>query len=159
MIDTGGLRHPRHVRLRDDKMPSECDWYRILEMYKVSSYEKKVIEILNKEKVKFVKEKTFSDLHHGYYRFDFFLPEENVLLEVQGRQHTEFTKVFYKSRSDFLKAQERDREKISYCLSHKIPLYCIPWWDMDKISSVKDLLMMLILRELVIIMIMLIENI
>ena len=52
----------------------------------------------------------------------------------------EFTKVFYKSRSDFLKAQERDREKISYCLSHKIPLYCIPWWDMDKIFSVKDLL-------------------
>ena len=109
-------------------------------MYKVSSYEKKVIEILNKEKVKFVKEKTFSDLHHGHYRFDFFLPEKNILLEVQGRQHMEFTKVFYKSRSDFLKAQERDREKISYCLSHKIPLYCIPWWDMDKISSVKDLL-------------------
>ena len=111
-----------------------------LKMYKVSSYEKKVIEILNKEKVRFVKEKTFSDLHHGYCRFDFFLPEENVLLEIQGRQHTEFTKVFYKSRSDFLKAQERDREKISYCLSHKIPLYCIPWWDMDKISSLKDLL-------------------
>lgn len=113
---------------------------RFLEMYKVSSYEKKVIEILNREKVKFVKEKTFDDLHHGYYRFDFFLPEENILLEVQGRQHTEFTKIFYKNRSDFLKAQERDREKISYCLSHKIPLYCIPWWDMDKISSVKDLL-------------------
>ena len=111
-----------------------------LRMYKVSSYEKKVIEILNKEKVRFIKEKTFSDLHYGYYRFDFFLPEENVLLEVQGRQHMEFTKVFYKSRSDFLKAQERDREKISYCLSHKIPLYCIPWWDMDKISSLKDLL-------------------
>lgn len=113
---------------------------RFLEMYKVSSYEKKVIEILNREKVKFVKEKTFGDLHHGYYRFDFFLPEENILLEVQGRQHTEFTKIFYKNRSDFLKAQERDREKISYCLSHKISLYCIPWWDMDKISSVKDLL-------------------
>lgn len=111
-----------------------------LRMYKISSYEKKVIEILNKEKVKFIKEKTFDDLHHGYYRFDFFLPEENILLEVQGRQHTEFTKIFYKNRSDFLKAQERDREKISYCLSHKIPLYCIPWWDMDKISSVKDLL-------------------
>ena len=109
-------------------------------MYKISSYEKKVIEILNKEKVKFIKEKTFSDLHHGYYRFDFFLPEKNILLEVQGRQHTEFTKIFYKSRSDFLKAQERDREKISYCLSHKIPLYCIPWWELAKISSLADIL-------------------
>ena len=26
-----GLRHPRPVRLRDDKMASECDWYRIFE--------------------------------------------------------------------------------------------------------------------------------
>lgn len=109
-------------------------------MYKTSSYEKKVIEILNREKVKFVKEKTFEDLHHGHYRFDFFLPELGVLVEVQGRQHTEFTKAFYKNRSDFLKAQERDREKISYCLSHGIPLYCVPWWDMDKISTVNELL-------------------
>lgn len=109
-------------------------------MYKVSSYEKKIIEILNKEKVKFVKEKTFSDLHHGHYRFDFFLPGLGVICEAQGKQHYEYTKIFYKNRSDFLKAQERDREKISYCLSHKIPLYCIPWWDMDKISTVKDLL-------------------
>ena len=109
-------------------------------MYKTSSYEKKVIEILNREKVKFIKEKTFEDLHHGYYRFDFFLPELGVLVEVQGRQHTEFTKAFYKNRSDFLKAQERDREKISYCLSHGIPLYCVPWWDMDKISTVDELL-------------------
>lgn len=29
MRDTKGLRHPRPVRLRDDKDPKECDWYRI----------------------------------------------------------------------------------------------------------------------------------
>ena len=31
MADSYGLRHPRPVRLRSDKMASECDWYRIFE--------------------------------------------------------------------------------------------------------------------------------
>ena len=111
-----------------------------LEMYKVSSYERKIIEILNKENVQFIKEKSFPDLHRGYYRFDFYLPIENIIIEVHGQQHYEYTKNFYKKRSDFLKAQERDREKISYCLAHKIPLYCIPWWELAKISSLADIL-------------------
>ena len=29
MADSYGLRHPRPVRLRSDKMASECDWYQI----------------------------------------------------------------------------------------------------------------------------------
>lgn len=104
-------------------------------MTKISSYEKKVIKILNAANVPFEKEKTFKDLHHGYYRFDFYLPTYNIILEVQGPQHTEFTKIFYKNRTEFLKAQERDRAKIAYCLANKIALYCIPWWDMDKITQ------------------------
>lgn len=109
-------------------------------MSNISSYERKVIKILNAENIRFIKEKTFEDLHHGYYRFDFYLPDSNICFEVQGEQHHLFTKRFYKSRTDFLKAQERDRTKISYCLSHDIPLYCIPWWDIDKIESFEDLL-------------------
>ena len=33
-----------------------------LEMYKVSSYERKIIEILNRENVQFVKEKSFPEV-------------------------------------------------------------------------------------------------
>ena len=51
----------------------------------------------------------------------------------------EFSPFFHKSRSDFLKAQERDRIKITYCLSHGIKLYCIPYWELDNLSSVEDL--------------------
>lgn len=109
-------------------------------MNKISSYERKVIKILNEEKIPFEKEKTFPDLRHGHYRFDFFLPRFNIILEVHGRQHYEPTKIFHKTRTDFLKAQERDRAKISYCLANNIALYCVPWWDMDKIESFFDLL-------------------
>jgi hypothetical protein len=61
------------------------------------------------------------------------------LCEVQGEQHYIYNKKFYKNKSDFLKAQERDRRKISYALAHGIKIYCIPYWEIENISSVEDL--------------------
>ena len=52
-----------------------------------SSYERKVIEILQKEGIKYEREKTFSDLRRGLLRYDFFLPEQNLLIELQGQGH------------------------------------------------------------------------
>ena len=59
--------------------------------------------------------------------------------EIDGPQHMEYTKFFHKKRSDFTKAQERDRVKNSYCLAHEIPLYRIPYWEMDNIRCVDDI--------------------
>lgn len=109
----------------------------------MSSYEEKVIKILKKEKIKFQREKTFSDLRKGKYRFDFFIPNFKgapILIEVHGEQHYKQVKKFQPTRKDFLAQKERDRRKISYCLAHRIDLYIIPYWDIDKIDSVKDLL-------------------
>lgn len=107
---------------------------------KVSSLEKTVIKILSQESIFYIKEKTFPDLHKGLYRFDFYLPNYDIILEIQGAQHYEFVKAFYKKREDFLKAQERDRKKISYCLAHDIKLYCIPYWEIENLGSFSDLL-------------------
>lgn len=109
-------------------------------MKKMSSFEQKVYKILCQENLSFVQEKTFNDLAHGYYRFDFYLPKQNVIFEVNGIQHYQYTKTFHKNRSDFTKAQERDRRKISYCLAHNISLYCIPFWEINNIFSYKDLI-------------------
>ena len=109
----------------------------------MSSYEEKVVKILKKEKIKFQREKTFSDLRKGKYRFDFFIPNFKgapILIEVHGEQHYKQVKKFQPTRKDFLAQKERDRRKISYCLAHRIDLYIIPYWDIDKIDSVKDLL-------------------
>ena len=103
-------------------------------MMKTSSLEEKIITILKKEKIKFQREKTYPDLKFGYYRFDFFLPQYNLLIEVDGAQHYKFSKIFHKKRQDFLKAQERDRRKNSYALSHNIPLVRIPYWERDNIT-------------------------
>ena len=53
----------------------------------MSSYENHFVEVLKKEKIKFVREKTFSDLKKGLYRFDFFIPNyngEKIIVEIDG---------------------------------------------------------------------------
>ena len=107
---------------------------------KTSSLEEHIIKILQKEKIKFQREKTYPDLKFGYYRFDFFLPQYNLLIEVDGVQHYKFSKLFHKKRQDFLKAQERDRRKNSYALSHNIPLYRIPYFEIENIHTFQDIL-------------------
>ena len=107
---------------------------------KTSSLEEKIITILKKEKINFQREKTYPDLKFGYYRFDFFLPQYNLLIEVDGAQHYKFSKIFHKKRQDFLKAQERDRRKNSYALSHNIPLYRIPYFEIENINTFQDIL-------------------
>ena len=109
-------------------------------MMKTSSLEEKVITILKKEKIKFQREKTYPDLKFGYYLFDFFLQQYNLLIEVDGAQHYKFSKLFHKKRQDFLKAQERDRRKNSYCLAHNILLYRIPYFEIENIKQFKDII-------------------
>lgn len=105
----------------------------------MSSYEEKIIQILKKHKVLFVREKTFADLKLGSFRYDFYLPKEKILIECDGPQHFQQIKHFHKTRQDFLKAQERDRHKNNYALAHRIPLYRIPYWEIDELSGLPQI--------------------
>ena len=93
----------------------------------MSSYEEKIVKILKAAAIKFQREKTFSDLRGGKYRYDFYIPSTNTILEIDGQFH------FKPIRGEQeLKAQkERDRRKNSYALAHNISLYRIPYWDLD----------------------------
>lgn len=108
-------------------------------METMSSLEKKVYDLLVEGHFYIEREKIFKDCYNGLYRYDFFLPEINTVLEVNGEQHYTYTKKFFKSKTDFSRAQERDRRKISYALARGIKIYCIPYWEIDKLSSVDDL--------------------
>ena len=107
---------------------------------KTSSLEEHIMSVLKKEKIKFQREKTYPDLKQGWYRYDFFIPSLNFLIEIDGAQHYKFSKLFHKKRQDFLKAQERDRKKNSYALSHNIPLYRIPYFEIENINTFQDIL-------------------
>lgn len=104
----------------------------------MSKYEDNVISILKQEKIQFQREKTFSDLKHGLFRFDFYIPNLHgapVIIEVDGEQH--FKPVY--GRQSFLKGQEHDRRKNSYCLANNIPLYRIPYWEIKNLKTATDI--------------------
>ena len=104
----------------------------------MSKYEESVIKILKQGQISFVREKTFSDLKHGLFRFDFYifnLYGMPAIIEVDGEQH--FKPIY--GRQAFLKGQEHDRRKNSYCLANNISLYRIPYWEIKNLTEVEDI--------------------
>ena len=108
----------------------------------MSKGENKIVDLLNGARIYFEREKTFSDLRGGKFRYDFYLPNAHggdCIIEFNGEQHYEFIGKFYKDQVEWKKAQGRDMRKISYCLAHKIKLYIVPYWEIEQIKSVNDL--------------------
>ena len=104
----------------------------------MSKYENYIMELLKKSKIRFYKEKTFKDLRKGLFRFDFYLLNINgapAIVEVDGEQH--FKPIY--GRQAFLKGQEHDRQKNSYCLANNIPLYRIPYWEIYNLKSASEI--------------------
>ena len=102
----------------------------------MSNYEEYILNILLKEKINFEREKTFPDLRGGSYRYDFYIPNKNIIIEVDGQYH--FKSI--RGRKELLKQQEHDRRKNSYCLSRGILLYRIPYWEIQYIKSFQDII-------------------
>lgn len=107
---------------------------------KTSKYEEHFIHILRAANIKFIREKTFKDLKGGKFRFDFYLPSLNLLIEIDGEQHFKQVSKFQKTRMEFLRQQEHDRQKNSYCLANNISLYRIPYWEIKNIKSFSDII-------------------
>lgn len=106
----------------------------------MSKYEEQIAKVLQKEGLTFEREKTFEDLKHGKLRYDFYVPSFRMLIECDGEQHFNYISKFYKTRKDFLSAQERDRKKNAYALAHKYYLYRIPFYDIPNITSFLQIL-------------------
>ena len=109
-------------------------------MNKISKGEKLISNILKQSKIVFEKEKIFIDLKWGKLRYDFYLPNENIIIEYDGEGHYKYIPFFHKNKAAFNKSRERDRQKNSYCIGHNIKLYRIPYWDYDKIKTIDDIL-------------------
>lgn len=106
---------------------------------KTSKGEEHIIRILRAAGVRFEREKTYTDLKGGSFRFDFYLPAYNILIEYDGEQHFKQVQYFQRTRAEFLKQQENDRRKNSYCLANGITLLRIPFWELNNIQTFRDL--------------------
>lgn len=108
----------------------------------MSKGEDRIIDLLNREKIFFVREKSFHDLKRGLFRYDFYLPYLDggpAIIEYNGEQHYYYVPRFFKKNLDFTKVQEHDRRKISYALANDIKIYIIPYWELPKITSGRQL--------------------
>ena len=101
-----------------------------------SKGEKKIESFLSENDVKFVKQKTFKDCKYiNVLRFDFYLPEHNLIIEFDGRQH--YNPVdFFGGKEGFEEGQIRDNIKNQYCKDNDIKLIRIPYYDFTNIDTI-----------------------
>lgn len=119
----------------------ETDWYNFIHgnkiccdycTHSISSFARKTEEWLNKNHINFIKEQTFIDcVYKNLLRFDYYLPELNKLIEVDGPQH-ERPVCFGGCSVDealqqFQQTKIKDNIKDEYCIKNNIPLLRIKY--------------------------------
>ena len=72
-------------------------------------------------------------------RYDFFLPEFNVLIEFDGEQHFRYNSIFYKDKESFEEQQHRDLIKNNFAKENHIVLIRIPYTHLKDLC-IDDLL-------------------
>jgi very-short-patch-repair endonuclease len=90
-----------------------------------SMFEESVFDKLKKLGIKIERQKTFEWLKYRSNLFlDFYLPDYDVGIEVQGKQHYEPVD-FFGGEETFLKQQKRDKKKFNLCEKHGIKIFYI----------------------------------
>ena len=77
-----------------------------------------------------------SQMHFGedLLTFDFYLPEQNIIIECDGAQHFRSLNSDWQSPFKLQETRRRDELKTKYCKEHNITLIRIPFWDYDKLN-------------------------
>lgn len=109
---------------------------------KESYGEQKIRLILEKNNIKFINQKSFLDFRYpetnGIPKYDFYLPEKNILIEYDGEQH--FHPAFnWDTEQKFLLRQYYDKLKNEYALNNNFILIRIPYTHYNNIK-IEDLL-------------------
>ena len=83
-------------------------------------------------------QKTFKscfNVEGQYYKFDFYLPEYNLLIEYDGEQHFKAREKGYFTEDKLQIIQQRDAYKNQWCKDNNIPLILrIPYTDFNKLD-------------------------
>ena len=111
----------------------------------MSKGEERIVQILKQAKIPFKREVILPNLKGKKgvpLRFDFGIYRNGQLvglLEFDGEPHFVFSSHFNNTMSKFMYRKECDRKKNHYALVNNIPLYRVPYWDLDELKDVKSL--------------------
>ncbi len=99
--------------------------------------EKRIREFLIDRGIDFIPQKTFEGLiglRKGRLSYDFFLPENRILIEFQGQYHD--GTAGNQSELEFKIQQEHDKLKRDYSEKHQIELLEIWYWEYENIDNI-----------------------
>ena len=109
-----------------------------------SKGEKIIRDILLKNNINFEEQKTFETCRFlntkAKARFDFYLPNDNLLIEYDGEQHFKYRSYGWNDFEHFKQTQYRDKFKNQWCKENNIPLIRIPYTQLNNLS-INDLLL------------------
>lgn len=95
-----------------------------------------VKQYLDEQGITYIREKEYEDLVHiRPLRFDFYLPDVNLLIEYDGIQHFEPIE-YFGGKDNFTYTQHSDNLKNTYCKNHNIPLLRIPYTEIHNIPNI-----------------------
>lgn len=101
----------------------------------------KIRQILQENNIQFVQEKTFDSCRfpdtNQLARFDFYLPEQNILIEYDGNQHFFYTNHHWDTKEHFEYTKRHDEYKNQWCKENNMKLIRIPYYDIKQISYEK----------------------
>jgi hypothetical protein len=101
-----------------------------------SKGEEKIKEILIKYNIKFNQQYLFNDCRNTRpLPFDFYLPQYNITIEYDGRQHYKLD-CFNMNLLDLMNLKYNDNKKTQYCNNNNIKLIRIPYWDFNNIEKI-----------------------
>jgi len=95
--------------------------------------EKGIRLFLENNNIEYIKEYIIKDL--GNYRFDFYLPNYNLIIEFDGKQHFQPVE-FFGGLVALRKTKYNDYIKTMYCLNNAINIIRIKYLDIDKIDYI-----------------------
>ena len=120
--------HDYEVRINSFKSGRRCPLCN-----NISKGEQKIMDVLNIHNILYTHDKLI--WKENKLRPDFYLPDYNLIIEYDGKQHYESIEYF--GGKEMLKlTQQKDKEKNDYCREHNINLLRIPYWEFNNIEAI-----------------------
>lgn len=108
-----------------------------------SKGEEKIIKILKENNIDFITQKTFDSCRfnetNSLAKFDFYLPNYNILIEYDGEQHFHSKQIGWDTEENYKATKIRDNYKNEWCKENNIPLIRIPYMHLKDLC-LEDLL-------------------
>lgn len=104
-----------------------------------SKGEKEISKTLNSLSINFVEQKKFNECLNKktgrVLKFDFYLPDLNLLIEYDGEQHFKPIE-FFGGQDELVKRQALDKIKNRYAIDNGFKLLRIPYYEKENISNI-----------------------